>query len=85
MSRKPLNLPESERLLGVRQLVDQVQQMVEQSGDPKGFNASEWVDQWLEQSLPALGGKSPAEYMDTEAGRELVSQLLRQAQSGSYA
>ncbi|WP_266160468.1 antitoxin Xre/MbcA/ParS toxin-binding domain-containing protein [Dyella silvatica] len=81
----PLNLNDSERLLGMMRLVGQVQLMVEQSGDPDGFNASEWVGQWIEQPLPALGGKAPADYMDTAAGQELISQLLRQAQSGAYA
>lgn len=80
----PLSLPDSERLLGVMRLIGQVKQMVEESGDSGGFNASEWVGRWLEQPVPALGGRKPSEYMDTAAGQQLVSQLLRQAQAGAY-
>lgn len=83
--QKPLDLSASERVLGVMRIVGQVQQMVEESGVSEGFDASAWVGHWLEQPLPALGGKAPAEFMDTAPGQELISQLLAQTQSGAYA
>ncbi|QAU24822.1 DUF2384 domain-containing protein [Dyella sp. M7H15-1] len=83
--QKPLDLPASERVLGVMRLVGQVEKMVQESGDPEGFDASAWIGHWLEQPLPALGGEPPSKYMDTSGGQELVSQLLAQAQSGAYA
>ena len=69
----------------IARLVIQVQQIVEQSGNPQGFDASTWVAEWLEQPLPALGGGAPAEYMHSAAGRKVVTSLLSQTQSGAFA
>ena len=82
---KDLSPQEGERLLGVAKLVGQVQTMVRESGDPTGFDAPAWMAQWLEQPLTALGGRRPAELMDTSAGQGIVSQLLARSQSGAYA
>lgn len=80
-----LNADESERVMGIARLVGQVQTMVEESGNPEGFEAAKWLAGWLDRPLPALGGKPPAEFMDTADGRALVSDLLAQQQSGAYA
>jgi putative toxin-antitoxin system antitoxin component (TIGR02293 family) len=80
-----LNADESERVMGIARLVGQVQTMVEESGNPRGFEAARWLAGWLDRPLPALGGKLPAEFMDTADGRALVSDLLAQQQSGAYA
>jgi putative toxin-antitoxin system antitoxin component (TIGR02293 family) len=80
-----LSKHESERVLGIEKLIGQVQKMVDESGDPLGFDAARWVSDWLCQPLPALGGKTPASYMDTFEGQNLVAQLLSLSQSGAYA
>ena len=59
--------------------------MVEESGDPKGFDAARWVSEWLTSPLPALAGATPASYMDTFEGQKLVAELLAMSQSGAYA
>lgn len=82
---KDLSPQEGERLLGVAKLVGQVETMVRESGDPTGFDAAAWMAQWLDQPLTALGGRAPAELMDTSAGQGIVSQLLARSQSGAYA
>ena len=82
---KPLSIDDSESALGMARLVGQVQAMVDESGDPQGFNAAEWVAQWLEEPLPALGGQCPAELIDTAEGQAIVSNLLTRMQSGTYA
>lgn len=82
---KPLSKDESERVLGIARLVGQVQAMVEESGDPAGFNAAQWVARWLEEPLAALGGRSPGQLMDTAEGQAIVSNVLARAQSGAYA
>lgn len=69
----------------VAKLSAQVQAMVEESGRPAGFNAVEWVARWLEQPLPALGGRRPAELMETPDGQALISSLVARFQSGGYA
>ena len=56
---------ETERLLGVEKLIATVQTLVEQSGNPIGFNASLWVSDWLTRPLPAVAGAKPASNMDT--------------------
>jgi uncharacterized protein (DUF2384 family) len=80
-----LSRDESERVLGVETLIGMVQTMVEQSGDPAGFDAARWVADWLSKPLPALAGATPASYMDTFEGQKLVAELLSFSQSGAYA
>ena len=83
--QRQLSRDESERVLGVELLIGQVEQMVQESGDPSKFDAAKWVSNWLNSSVPALGGDTPASYMDTFEGQKLVSNLLALAQSGAYA
>lgn len=76
---------ESERVLGIAKLVGQLEAMVQESGDPDGFDAAAWMSEWLKQSVPALGGARPLDFMDTIEGQNMVSSLLAQVQSGAYA
>ena len=80
-----LSQDESERVLGIARLVGQVSTVVEESGSPEGFDAAKWVATWLDQPQPSLGGKRPAELMDTADGRSIVSDLIARMQSGAYA
>lgn len=80
-----LSKDESERVLGVETLIGMVQTMVEQSGEPAGFDAARWLAGWLSTPLPALAGATPASYMDTFEGQKLVAELLAMSQSGAYA
>jgi putative toxin-antitoxin system antitoxin component (TIGR02293 family) len=80
-----LTTEQSERLVGLAKLIGQVQTMVDESGEPDGFNAAQWLADWLERAVPALGGRRPDEFMDTAEGRELVSKVLAMMQSGAYA
>jgi putative toxin-antitoxin system antitoxin component (TIGR02293 family) len=82
---KPLSPEESSRVLGMGRLVGQVQRMVEESGRPDGFDAGAWVARWMERPVPALGGRRPAELMDTAEGQALVANVLARAQSGAYS
>lgn len=82
---KKLSTEDSERVVGMARLVGQVQAMVNESGDPTGFSAAEWVARWLEEPLAALGGQRPVELMDTTEGQAIVSNLLARVQSGAYA
>lgn len=75
---------ESERILGFARLVGQVEAMVQESGEPAGFDARAWMARWLTEPLPAIGGLRPAELMDTMEGQGLVSAALARIQSGAY-
>lgn len=55
--------------------------------DPEGadgFDAVKWLGQWLERPQPALGGRRPADLMDTPTGMEMVAGLLGSIRSGAY-
>lgn len=56
-----LSREQSERVLGLLRLIGQVAIMVDNSGDPKEFDAARWLGRWLERPIPALGGARPAE------------------------
>lgn len=83
--RQRLSQEESERILAVVGLIGQVDSIVQESGNPGGFDAPRWTAEWLQRPHPALGGRTPGELLDTADGRALVSDLLAQQQSGAYA
>ena len=83
--RQRLNQEESERILAVVRLIGQVDTMVQESGEPAGFDAAKWVADWLQRPHPALGGRTPGDLLDTADGRGLVADLLAQQQSSAYA
>jgi putative toxin-antitoxin system antitoxin component (TIGR02293 family) len=82
---QPLSADESERVIGMAKLIGQLEAMIQESGDPKGFDAAAWISRWLREPLPAFGGACPMEFMDTMEGQAMVSQALGQMQSGAYA
>ena len=80
-----LNQDESERVLGIARLIQQVDTIVRESGNAERFDGAKWVARWLDRPHPALDGRRPAELMDTADGRSLVSDLVGQMQSAAYA
>jgi hypothetical protein len=68
-----------------QQLVQAVQTIVCESGEHAGFDAAVWLDDWLRRPLPALGGRLPVEYLDSDEGYDLLAQLLHQMQSGAFS
>lgn len=65
-------------------LLEQVQSIVEQSGNPDGFDASSWLDRWLRTPVPGLGSRPPIELLGTPEGVVLVSSTIARMQSGAY-
>lgn len=84
-AKKLLSQDESERALGLARLVAQVETIVKESGRAEGFDAARWLAEWLKKPQPSLGGKCPAELMDTADGRGLVADLVARSQTGAYA
>ncbi len=80
-----LSQDESERVLSLARLIGQADAIVRASGDPEDFDAPKWVATWIAAPHPALGGKRPADFMDTADGRALVSDLIARMQSASYS
>lgn len=79
------SMDESERLVGLTKLIGQVEAIVRESGDSSGFQPAQWFGRWIETPVHALGGRKPEEFLDTSDGREAVSTLLAQMQSGAYS
>lgn len=75
-----------QRALAMVQLLGMVQEMLERSTAPgaKGFDSAKWLGAWIERPQPALGGHTPAEFLDTPTGFEIVSKVLGALESGSY-
>lgn len=80
----PLEQNASEKVMGLATLIGQVESLVKEQGEPKGFDAAKWLQGWIEQPVPALGGRKPAELLDTREGQQIVSGLLDAIRAGAY-
>jgi len=83
-----LSREDSEKVVGMAKLIGQVETMLDESGDPEampGFDAARWLTGWMGQPVPALGGASPSQYMDTIEGQVMIARLLATMQTGAYA
>ncbi|ARK45904.1 hypothetical protein BOC35_05810 [Burkholderia pseudomallei] len=65
-------------------LVNLVQKMVNESGDPEGFDTRKWLCTWLHEEVPSLGWTKPVTYLDTADGEELVALTLLSMQTSAY-
>lgn len=69
-------------------LVRLVRTIVDESGDPamaKAFDAAAWLEDWLHQPNPALGGRLPSAWLGRSGGLDVLRTLILRAQSGAYA
>lgn len=72
--------------IGVAKLIAMAQEIVANSTakEAHDFDAARWLGQWLERPQPSLGGRKPAELIDTPTGVEVVARLLGSIESGAY-
>jgi putative toxin-antitoxin system antitoxin component (TIGR02293 family) len=72
--------------IGMAKLVGIAQKMVANStaDAAKDFDATKWLGQWIERPQPSLGGRRPADLLDTPTGVDVVAKLLGGIESGSY-
>ncbi len=72
--------------LGVARLLGMASGIVSNSTAPEArdFDAAKWLGRWLETPQPALGGRKPAELIDTPTGFQVVARLLGAIESGAY-
>ena len=68
-----------------QRLIQMANRMVRESGDGREFDAEQWVDEWINNPVPALGGQLPRMYLDTPEGCEMVLALMLKMQTGAYA
>lgn len=52
--------------------------------EAKDFDAAKWLGQWIERPQPSLGGRKPADLVDTPTGVAVVARLLGAIESGAY-
>lgn len=72
--------------IGVAKLLAIAEEIVANSTAPdaKNFDAARWLGQWIERPQPALGGRKPADLIDTPTGLNVVARLLGSIESGAY-
>ena len=80
----PLEKDASELVMGLATLIGQVETLVSEQGVTEGFDAAKWFHKWAEEPVPALGGKKPAELLDTKEGQHVVAGLLEAIRAGAY-
>jgi len=68
------------KLLGIAQRIV-ADSMSEEAQD---FDAARWLGRWIERPEPALGGRKPADLLDTPTGVQVVARLLGSIESGAY-
>lgn len=81
-------VPKVDPSAGRARLLEQLEAMLAESGHAAAavrFDADQWLTSWMKQPVAALGGRCPAEYMDSIEGQERVARLLAMMQSGAYA
>lgn len=79
-----LSPDESERLMGLQRLIGEVEAVVRDCGDGQRFAAGRWLASWLQRPNQALGGATPADFLDTSEGREQLGRLIGAQRSGAY-
>lgn len=72
--------------VGMIKLLGIAQDIVANSKAPeaRSFDAAKWLGQWIERPQPSLGGRRPADLIDTPTGVEVVARLLGSIASGAY-
>lgn len=75
----------SNRAQAEADLLQLVEKVIQESGNPDISNASAWLKRWLSTPNPALNAATPNSYLGTKKGRSLVAGLLVKMQSGAFA
>jgi uncharacterized protein (DUF2384 family) len=76
--------PASVEAAGRDRLIQQVELLLQESGNSEPFDAAAWVDRWLQRPNHALGGAAPELYLNTPAGEALLANLIGAMAAGSY-
>lgn len=72
--------------VGMVKLLGMAQDIVSESTSKqaKDFDSVKWLGLWIEQPQASLGGRKPADLLDTPTGVEMVARVLGSIQSGAY-
>lgn len=74
-------------MINYEKLVSQVEAILADAGDPevKDFDATAWLEEWLQTPAPALGGVVPASIVESAEGFKLVSGMIKKIHAGVFA
>ncbi|MFA9215896.1 MAG: antitoxin Xre/MbcA/ParS toxin-binding domain-containing protein [Sphingomonadaceae bacterium] len=88
VANKPLPDAAGHRMMAYLRLLATLRQLLEESGDPgqmKSFNPEQWMVHWVQERLPELGDKSPADMLRNPEGQRAVEQVLERMRGGLAA
>jgi hypothetical protein len=71
-------------LAGRERLINEINQLLIESGYSEDFDAACWVDRWLHRPNHALGGAAPELFLHTRDGVQTLSLLIAAMAEGSY-
>lgn len=72
-------------LLELSKVRDRLAASLAAQGDlPQGFDLDRWLQEWLSRPQGALGGRNPAELLDSAEGVDAVCRALGATMSGPY-
>ena len=83
--REPLPDVAGHRVMGFLRVAATLRRLLEESGDPeqlKDFDLNGWLATWMQEVLPALNGKTPADMLRNPEGMRAVEQLLERMRGG---
>lgn len=85
-AKTPIAGAPGQAALGMVRLLGLAKEIVANSDSPaaKNFDTAKWFGHWIELPQPALGGRKPADLIDTPTGVETVARLLGSLESGAY-
>jgi len=74
-----------QRITFVEEFVAQVERVSPEPGRSKrGFDARRWVFEWLLRPHPALAGRRPEQFLDTDEHRQTLREILGRIEAGTY-
>ena len=73
----------AESVLGVAKLIGQLQASLPQE-KAEDFDVEAWLGRWLQQPLPAIGGRVPHALLATATGRLVLGEVLNRAVASAY-
>lgn len=84
-AKQPLPDVAGHRVMGLLRIAATLRRLLGESGDPEalaGFDADAWLAGWMQQALPDLGGKTPAQMLRNPEGLRAVEELLERMRGG---
>jgi putative toxin-antitoxin system antitoxin component (TIGR02293 family) len=73
------------RVMGLLRVAATLRRLLEESGDPellKAVDLDAWLAEWMQEPLPELGGRTPAELLRNPEGLRAVEQVLERMRGG---